>query len=86
MSDTVDHFDGDLGRAAERLRELTEHACSTLSADILNLTSYRLAVYLDRELGQGLQVTDRMTAELKAEQKASNREWRRLRKDLDGGA
>ena len=86
MSRKDSQFHGDLGRAVERIRELTERACSSLTVETLNQLSFRIALFLDDELGQRFRATEQMVAELKAERRAIRRAARRLRKDVDGGA
>jgi hypothetical protein len=81
---TTSPLEGDLGRAIERLKELTERACGFLDAQTLNVISFTMAVHLDHH-SRKRDETARMEGELQTEQKAISQAWHDLGRDLDGG-
>jgi hypothetical protein len=68
MPTPYEPFDGTLGAARERLRKLAAAACHVLDARMLNALSLHLAVYMDTKAGD-VTLTDRMLAEIEAEQR-----------------
>jgi excisionase family DNA binding protein len=46
-----DPFDGDLDAARRRLRDLADSACEVLDARLLNILSFHLAMYIDKDAG-----------------------------------
>jgi hypothetical protein len=62
----ADPFDGDLEAARHRLCDLADSACEVLNVRLLNILSFHLAVYIDKDAG-GSVFTDRMMAEVAAE-------------------
>ncbi len=75
-------FDGDLGRAIERLTELTQRACGFLDATTLNLLSFHVAVYLDCRSKETVE-TGRMEGELRTEQSAIGHAWRDMGREIE---
>jgi hypothetical protein len=77
-----DTFEGDPERSQQRIRELVEEACRVLPARRLNLISYGIAAYIDKEMGQLRCRTEILANELDSEVMGMQRALRALGKEF----